>query len=45
LYGNPFEDADNYFAELSNNNKTIVLQISMDGLVSFFEDLTYRNVK
>ena len=45
LYGNPFEDADNYFAELSNNNKTIVLQISKDGFVSFFEDLTYRNVK
>jgi hypothetical protein len=45
FYGNPFQDADNYFAELSNNNKTIVLQISKDGFVSFFEDITYRNVK
>ena len=46
LYGNAFEDADNYFVELANNDKTIVLQVSMDGLVSYFKDLTnYSNVK
>jgi hypothetical protein len=45
LYGNPFEDADNYFIELKNNNKTIVLQVNMEGLVTFFKDLSYSNVK
>jgi hypothetical protein len=45
LYGNTFEDADNYFVELSNNNKTIVLQVNMEGLVTFFKDLSYSNVK
>jgi hypothetical protein len=45
LYGNPFEDADNYFVALKNNNKTIVLQVNMEGLVTFFEDLSYSNVK
>jgi hypothetical protein len=45
LYGNPFEDADNYFVELKNNNKTIVLQVNMEGLVTFFKDLSYSNVK
>lgn len=45
LYGNAFEDADNYFVELTNNNKTIVLQVNMEGLVTFFRDLSYSNVK
>jgi hypothetical protein len=45
LYGNAFDDADNYFVELSNNNKTIVLQVNMEGLVTFFRDLSYSNVK
>lgn len=45
LYGNPFEDEDSYFIELSNNNKTIVLQSNMEGLVSFFKDISYSNVK
>jgi hypothetical protein len=46
LYGNAFEDADNYFIELSNNNnKIIVLQVNMEGLVTFFRDLSYSNVK
>jgi hypothetical protein len=40
LYGDPFEGEDNYFVELSNNNKIIVLQIGMDGLVSFFKDIS-----
>ncbi|OQP60400.1 hypothetical protein A3860_34030 [Niastella vici] len=45
LYGNHFEDEDNYFVELSNNNKKIVLQVNMEGLVTFFKDLSYSNVK
>jgi hypothetical protein len=45
LYGNTFADADNYFIELSNNNKTIVLEVNMEGLVTFFKDLSYSNVK
>jgi hypothetical protein len=45
LYGNAFEDADNYFVELSNNNRKIVLQVNMEGLVTFFKDISYSNVK
>jgi len=45
LYGNAFEDADNYFVELTNNTKTIVLQVNKEGLVSFFKDISYSNVK
>ena len=39
LYGSKFEDADNYFAELSGKNKNIVIQIKPDGQVFFFEEL------
>ena len=45
LYGDTFADEDNYFVELSNNNKNIVLQVNMEGLVTFFKDLSYSNVK
>lgn len=45
LYGNVFEDADNYFVELSNNDKTILVKVNMEGLVSFFKDISYSNVK
>ncbi len=45
LYGNPFEDEDNYFVEMKNNNKTIVLQVNTEGLVSYFTDISYSNVK
>jgi len=45
LYGNSFEDEDNYFVEMTNNNKTIVLQVNMEGLVSYFKDISYSNVK
>lgn len=34
--GTQFEDADNYFIELSKDGKTIVLQITMDGEVMYF---------
>jgi len=45
LYGNQFEDEDNYFVEMTNNNKTVVLQVNMEGFVSFFKDISYSNVK
>jgi hypothetical protein len=45
LYGNTFQDEDNYFVEMSNNQKKIVLQVNMEGLVTFFKDITYSNVK
>jgi hypothetical protein len=45
LYGNAFEDADNYFIELSNNKKTIVLQSNLEGVVTYFKDISYSNVK
>lgn len=36
LFGNAFEDADNYFVELQKDNKKIVLQVDTQGLVSYF---------
>jgi hypothetical protein len=39
LYGDQFDDADNYFVELRKNNKEIILQVSMNGEVSFFKQL------
>ncbi len=39
LYGNQFEDKDSYFVELSDISKKIVVQVSMDGDVSYFTTL------
>ncbi len=39
LYGKQFADADNYFAELVNKGKSLVLQITKDGTVFFFKNL------
>jgi hypothetical protein len=39
LYNTPFEDEDNYFAEIRNGSKAEVLKIDMDGQVSFFQNL------
>jgi hypothetical protein len=36
LYGNEFEDADNFFVELKKDNKIIVLQVTMDGRIGLF---------
>ena len=38
LYGQQFEDEDNYFVELKKDNKQIVLQVKMDGDVSYYTD-------
>ncbi len=39
LYGQSFDDADNYFIELYNGKKRIVLQADPAGNVSFFKQL------
>ncbi|MDP4292764.1 MAG: hypothetical protein Q8908_16910 [Bacteroidota bacterium] len=39
LYGIQFEDADNYFVELSKGNKTIVVQVTAEGNIFFFKQL------
>ena len=36
LYGHQFDDSDNYFVELRQGTKDIVLQVDMSGEVSFF---------
>jgi hypothetical protein len=39
MYGTTFDDADNYFVELKNNNKAIILKVDLSGEVSFFKDM------
>jgi len=39
LYGTAFDDADNYFVELKNDRKDIIVKISGYGYLSFFKDL------
>ena len=39
LYGNEFEDADNYFVEMSNKDKNIIIQANPEGEVFFFKEL------
>ena len=39
LFGTAFDDADNYFVELKNDRKDIILKINTYGLVSFFKEL------
>lgn len=36
LYGSQFNGTDNYFVELKKDNKEVVLQVTMDGLVGYF---------
>ncbi|MFA5329681.1 MAG: hypothetical protein WC384_17940 [Prolixibacteraceae bacterium] len=36
---NLFEDADNYFVELSNHSKKIILQVNPEGEIFFFKQL------
>ena len=42
LYGTQFEGADNYFVEMSGNNKNIVVQVNPEGQVFFFKELQKR---
>ena len=39
LFGTEFNDADNYFVEMKKDNKKIVLQVEMDGYVTYFARL------
>jgi len=39
LYGKQFEDADNYFVELTKGAKKIIVQVDSQGLVFFFTEL------
>lgn len=39
LYDTSFEDADNYFVDLTKGNKNIILKVTMEGAVSFFKDM------
>ena len=38
LYGTQFSDADNYFVEMSNKTKSIVVQTNADGELFFFSE-------
>ena len=38
LFSHTFEDEDTYFAVLGHDSKEIILKITIDGLVSFFQD-------
>ena len=39
LFGVQFDHADNYFVEVSNGSKAMVLQVTMSGDVIFFKDI------
>jgi hypothetical protein len=39
LYGIQFDDADNYFVELSKNNKKLIIQVNPQGEIFFFKQL------
>jgi hypothetical protein len=39
MYGIQFDDADNYFAELTKETKKLVLKVNTEGIVSIFKEL------
>ena len=39
LYGNQFDDADNYFVELTKGNQKIIVQVTPQASVSYFATL------
>ncbi|HZL11614.1 MAG TPA: hypothetical protein VFC65_16645 [Prolixibacteraceae bacterium] len=39
LWGTPFDDADNYFVELSKADNHIVLQVNPEGVIFFFKKI------
>ena len=39
MYGTSFDDADNYFVELKNDSKAIVVKVDLSGEVSFFTNM------
>ena len=38
LYNSPFTDKDTYFPVISNGSKEVILQVGLDGSVSFFQN-------
>lgn len=43
LYSEQFDDGDSYFVELKKEDKEIVLQVHMDGVISFYTQLKSNN--
>ena len=39
IYGTSFDDADNYFVELKNDSKDLIVKVDLAGYVSFFKDM------
>jgi len=39
LWGIQFDDADNYFVELSKGTKKIIVEVSPEGTVGYFKEL------
>jgi hypothetical protein len=39
LWESQFDDENNYFAELTKGNKTIIVRIDSNGALSFFKEL------
>lgn len=39
LYGTSFDDADNYFVELKNDSKDVIVKVDPAGYASFFKDM------
>lgn len=39
MFGTTFDDADNYFVELKNDSKAIVVKVDLPGDVSFFTNM------
>ncbi len=39
LYSTSFDDEDNYFVEVDKGAKRAILKVTMDGMVSFFQNL------
>ncbi|MFT3937022.1 MAG: hypothetical protein QM726_25575 [Chitinophagaceae bacterium] len=39
LYNSQFDDEDNYFVALQKDDKTIVVQVTMDGNIGFFTEV------
>lgn len=39
LFGSSISDEDNYFVELSKDSRKVILQVNMEGAVSFFKEV------
>ena len=39
LFGDPFDDVDNYFVALNKGKEEIILRVDMNGNVNYFKKL------